>query len=31
MSASTRSSVQTENCSVGDEYQWLSECDSDGA
>ncbi|MBG2915449.1 molybdopterin synthase catalytic subunit MoaE [Proteus cibarius] len=31
MSASTRISVQTENFSVGDEYQWLSECDSDGA
>ncbi|MGQ7952043.1 molybdenum cofactor biosynthesis protein MoaE, partial [Providencia huashanensis] len=23
--------VQTDNFSVGEQYQWLAECDSDGA
>ncbi|MEQ4923780.1 molybdopterin synthase catalytic subunit MoaE [Proteus hauseri] len=31
MSALTHISVQTENFSVGEQYQWLSECESDGA
>lgn len=31
MSAVTHISVQTENFSVGEQYQWLSECESDGA
>ena len=31
MSTVTHISVQTENFSVGEQYQWLSECESDGA
>lgn len=31
MSTLTRISVQNEHFNVGDEYQWLSECESDGA
>lgn len=31
MSALTHISVQTENFNVGEQYQWLSECESDGA
>ncbi len=27
----THIAVQTENFSVGEQYQWLAQCDSDGA